>query len=225
MEILAFLASWTIQILTAIIAGLLLILFRRTVLSTIIGAYLWLTNKEVEITKIQVYLSINSIDMTGVKRLVNTLKDGSHGFEVFRIDAPNCRYILSSHGYSIKLTAYDQLVDSPDTHTDGVKLKAEIDNLLVPYRSGLTALKDTMYNLIRGIDQTFGKEGSKLSVKFVLPPPNPNKPEVIIFANSSTRSRTTISRDAMTLSEKDIDTAMKSLKQCVSRYRASKPPA
>lgn len=220
---LAFLESWAVQILAAIMAGLLLLVFRRTVLSSIVGTYLWLTNKEIEITKIQVFLSAGSNDMTKVDELVNTLKDKSHGFQIFPIAGPNRRYTLSSHGYSIMLTASDQLIDSPDTHTIGIKLKAEMDNLSVPYRSGLTALTDTMFKLTRGIDQIFGIDGTKLSVKFVLPSPIPEKPEVITFTNVSTRSRATISAEAMTVSETDINKAMKSLKQRVSRYRAAKP--
>jgi hypothetical protein len=165
--IVTFLYGETEAVLAVAIAGVILYFFRRNLLVSFHRFYLWATNKEVQVSRITFYLTSDHSEIEEITKFFYYLK--SKQFEVISIDDPLSIYGISKYSLLLKVYVSPQIVSSEDSDYEGLKIKIEIRDLRIPYRSGLPTLDDILTDIKTGIDRSFHFRPSSISLKTVVP--------------------------------------------------------
>ncbi len=173
--IVTFLYGEAEAVLAVAITGVLVYFFRKRLLASFNRFYLWTTNKEIQVSRITIYLTSNSATVEEVSNFLSYLK--SKQFEVIPIDESLNTYGVSKHSLLLKAYFNPQIVSSEDSDYEGLKMKIEILDLRLPYRSGLFTLDEILADVKTGIDRSFNFGPSSLSLKTVVPVKGANRQE------------------------------------------------
>jgi hypothetical protein len=171
--IVSFLYGETEAVLAVAIAGVLVYFFRRSLLVSLHRFYLWATNKEIQVSRITFYLTSDRATVEEVSKFFSYLK--SKQFEVISIDESLNTFGISKHSLLLKAYVSPQIVSSEDSDYEGLKMKIEIRDLRLPYRSGLSTLDEILVDVKTGMDRSFDFVPSSLSLKTVVPVKSTNR--------------------------------------------------
>lgn len=205
-------------ILSILIISVLSLIFRRGILSYIHRFTLWISNRPVKISKIVMYLSTNISDFSHVKDFLDNLQND--GFSVEKMADKNGYYNISKHSLLVKLTINNQEVESADEFQSGIKLKAEITDLDIPYRTGLPNLNEIIPVIKTNIDRTFKFKASEFSLKLVIPKESSSKKDIVTHTFSKDkRLNITELKDAVSIVETNPNVVIVDLKKVLSLVR------
>lgn len=195
-----------IGIVVFFITSALAFLYRKGIVSHLRRSWLWITNGEIKMKRITIYMSSSRGDWETVKRFLDLLRDERNGFAVYPIEGRKGEFSISISSYNVLLRVTDQLIEDAGNEVSGISLRVEIKDPRVPYRTGLPVLLEIIPKVKSCMDQAFGKAASNFSIKAVLER-NPSKAGTPkeYSVRKDQKSKVTLSTEGLSIQSYDVN--------------------